>query len=195
MGSYIEEFQNGRKKKSDIIVTVDGKSAAGKGTLADFIAEKLGVKHFSASDVFYQIADERGIEDHELSEEAEKEVDLAVDRKTLERALDQDCVIDSRIASWVLGDHANLKIKLVADLEERARRLADREEISQEKAEQIVRKRDSEDSRRYKEYYGIDLDNEEIYDVVIDNTDLGIEEQNLRMQEILEQRFPEQVEE
>lgn len=191
MGSYVEEFQDGRDKKSEIVVTVDGPCAAGKGTLAEHIADELGIKHFSASDVWYSIAEERGLEDVDLSKEAEKEVDLQVDRKTLERGLEKSCVIDGRITSWVLGDFADFRIRLEAEEEERAKRLAKREGLDKEEAEKIVRERDTEDSRRYKKYYGIDTSSREVYDLVIDNTDLGIEKQNQRVNEILKQRFPE----
>jgi len=193
MGSYIEEFQNGYSKESSIIVTIDGFAGAGKGTLAEQVSEILGLKHFSASDVFYQIAEERNLSDHELSEEAEKEVDLAVDRKTLERALNQSCVIDSRISSWVLGSYSDLRIRLEADLKERARRLAERENLSYTKAENIVRKRDREDSRRYKKYYNLDLNDKSIYNLLIDNTDLGIEEQRQIIRKTIQKQFPDEM--
>jgi len=189
MESYIQDLKDDRQKKSDIVVTIDGLAGAGKGTLAEQVSDILGLKHFSASDVFYSIAEERNLSDHELSEEAEKEVDLAVDRKTLERALNQDCVIDSRISSWVLGTYSDLRIRLEADIEERARRVAERENISTEKARKIIEKRDKGDKKRYSQYYSIDLENKEIYDLLIDNTDLGIEEQRKVVKKAIEKRF------
>ncbi|MFB6147939.1 MAG: AAA family ATPase, partial [Candidatus Nanohaloarchaea archaeon] len=110
MGSYIEEFQDGHEKQSEVIVTVDGPSGAGKGTIAEHISDVLGIEHFSASDVFYQIAEDRGISHVELAEQAEKEVDIEVDRRTLERGLEHSCVIDGRLPSWVLGDYSDLRI-------------------------------------------------------------------------------------
>lgn len=190
MGNQIERFQGNHEKKSEVVVVVDGPSASGKGTLAEHVAEKLNTKHFSASDVFYSIAEERGFEDHELSEEAGKDVDIEVDRKTLERGLEQSCVIDGRITAWVLGDYADLRIHLDADLEERADRLAKREGYGQEEAREIVEKRDSEDYRRYQEYYGIDPGDRSNYDVLIDNTELNIEQQNSLIDQVLEQVFP-----
>lgn len=192
-GSYIDYFQDDWEKESDIIVTIDGPSASGKGTVGRYIANQLDIEHFSASDVFYQIAEERGMEDHELSEKAEKKVDLAVDKGTLERALKQSCVVDSRIAGWVLGNYADLKIHLTADLDERAKRLAEREGLEEQEAKEIVSKRDREDYRRYNEYYGINREDQEIYDETIDNTDLTIEQQNQKIDQILEKRFPEKI--
>lgn len=185
MGSYIEEFQDDREKNSEIVVTIDGPSGSGKGTLAEQIADELGVKQFSASDVFYSIADERGITHVQLSEMAGKEVDLEVDRKTLERGLKNDCVIDSRIASHVLGDYSDLKIYLTANLKTRARRIATREDKDFDKILEETRRRDEENQRRYKEYYGIDTGDKSIYDVLIDNTDMDVEEQRILVEKIV----------
>jgi len=194
MESYIEEFQESREKKSDIIITIDGFAGAGKGTLAKQVSEILDLKHFSASDVFYQIAEERNLSDHELSNKAEKEVDLAIDRKTLERGLNQSCVIDSRISSWVLGSYSDLRIRLTAEPEERARRLAEREDLDLEEAEKIISKRDQGDIERYRKYYDLDLNDTSIYDLLIDNTDLGIDEQKKFVRKALKEKFSEKVE-
>ncbi len=194
MESYIEEFQESRAKKSDIIITIDGFAGAGKGTLAKQVSEILDLKHFSASDVFYQIAEERNLSDHELSNKAEKEVDLAIDRKTLERGLNQSCVIDSRISSWVLGSYSDLRIRLTAEPEERARRLAEREDLDLEEAEKIISKRDEGDIERYRKYYDLDLNDTSIYDLLIDNTDLGIDEQKKFVRKALKEKFSEKVE-
>lgn len=194
MGSYIEEFQKDREKESDIIVTVDGPSGSGKGTVAEQIADKLGVKHFSAGDVFRSIAEDRGITHVELAEQADKEVDLEVDRRTLQRALKKSCVIEGRLPSWVLGDYSDLKIFLTADEEERARRVAGRENIDKETAlEEEVKQRDKENNRRYEDYYGIDTSETDIYDVIFDNTELNLKEQNQLVDKILRQRFPDRL--
>ena len=195
MGSYIEEFQGEHEKESDIVVTVDGESGAGKGTIADQISKRLRIAHFSASDVFHQIAQDRGISHVELAEQADKEVDLEVDRRTLQRGLENNCVIDSRIASWVLGDYSDFRVYVTADLEERAKRIAGREKIDLEKAKEDTEKRDEENDRRYEDYYGIDTGNLEIYDLVIDNTDMSIGKQNELIDKALKKRFPERYEE
>jgi len=190
MESYVEEFKGDHEKLSDIVITVDGKAGAGKGTLGQQISEILDIQHFSASDVFYNIAEERGLEDFELSEEAEKKVDLAVDRRTLERGLENNCVIDGRITSWVLGSYSDFRIKVIAEKDERARRLSEREGFEPEEAKEIVGKRDSRDSARYSDYYGIDIEDEDVYDFVIDNTDIDKDRQKEVMRQKLEKRFP-----
>jgi len=154
----------------------------------------LGVKHFSAGDVFRSIAEDRGVTHVELSEQAGKEVDLEVDRRTLQRGLKESCVIEGRLPSWVLGDYSDLKIFLTADEEERAGRVAGRENIDQETAlEEEIRQRDSENNRRYEEYYGIDTSRTDIYDVIFDNTDLSLEEQNQLADKVIRNRFPDRI--
>lgn len=201
MGSYIEEFQGDHEKESDLVITIDGPSGAGKGTLGNFIAEKLGIEYYSAGDFFREIAREKGISVEDLSENAGKDVDVKVDRKTLEKGLNESCVIESRLASRVLGDYSDLKIYLTAELEERARRaMGDQRGDVEEKTDSLkekkqkVEKRDQDNRERYIDYYGVDVENTEIYDLVVDNTDLGIEKQNQLVKKVLKQRFPDRFE-
>jgi cytidylate kinase len=187
MGSYVEEFQGDRKKQSETVIAIAGPSKSGKSTMAKHVADELGIKHFSAGDFFREIADERGMTVEELSEKADRETDIEVDRRTLEAGLQEDCVIDGRLAAWVLGDFADLSIYVTADLKERAQRLADIEGIEFEKARERIEKRDRDNDERYMDYYGIDTSELEIYDVVMDNTELSMEEQNEVVDDLLEQ--------
>jgi cytidylate kinase len=103
--------------------------------------------------------------------------------------------VEGRLPSWVLGDYSDLKIYLTADEEERARRVAGRENIDRETAlEEEIRQRDNENNRRYEDYYGIDTSKREIYDVIFDNTKLNLNEQNQLVDRIIEQTFPEKKE-
>lgn len=189
MDSYIEEFQGENEKNSSLVICINGPSGAGKGTLARQVADKLDVKKISAGDFFRKIASEKDMSVVELSEKAGKETDLEVDRRTLRKALEKDCVVESRLSSWVLGDFADLKIYIKASLEERADRVAEREDIDVEEARERVEKRDKDNHRRYQEYYGVNIDDLSIYDLVVDNTDLGIEEQSQVVDTFLEQRL------
>ncbi len=193
MGSRIEEFQGTHEKKSDTVIAVGGPSKSGKSTAAGHIAEFLGIKHFSAGDFFREIAEERDMTVEELSKKAERETDIEVDRRTLEAALENDCVIDGRLAAWVLGDHADFTIYLTADVEERGRRLAELEGLELEEAVKKVRQRDEDNNSRYKRYYGIEVPQPGMYDLLLDNTELSVEEQKKVVEQVLRQRFPERT--
>lgn len=195
MESYIDRFKDSREKEADIVVTVDGPSGSGKGTLAKHIGDRLNMDHFSAGDVFRSIADERGISHVELAEKAGKEVDLEVDRKTLDRALEESCVVDGRLPSWVLGEYSDLRIYLTADIEERAKRISGREDKDLEQVEKETRKRDRDNRERYEDYYSIDTEELDIYDLVIDNSDMSIREQEELVDKVLKQEFPERYRE
>jgi cytidylate kinase len=177
------------ERESDILITIDGKSGAGKGTVAGFLADKLDIEYYSAGDFFRQIADEKGLTVEELSEKADREVDVEVDRRTFEQGLSESCVIESRIASHVLKDYSDLKIRLKADLEERAKRVAEREALEAGEARESIRKRDEDNRKRYQHYYGIDMEDLSIYDIVVDNSELNIEETNKLIEKALEMWF------
>lgn len=180
------------ERNSEILITIDGRSGAGKGTLAEHISEILNIHRYSAGDFFRNIAKEKGLTVGELSEKADKDTDLEVDRRTFQKGLNEDCVIESRISCHVMGDHSDLKIRLKADLDERSSRVAEREEISEEEARSRIIKRDRDNKERYRDYYGIDMDDLTIYDLIIDNTELCIEETNDLVEKALEAWFEDQ---
>ena len=199
MNSLIQEFQGEHEKESDTVISICGPSGAGKGTLGKFIAEQLNIKCYSAGDFFRNLAEEKGLTVEELSEQADKETDLEVDRRTLEKGLNEDCVIESRISAWVLGSYADLSIYVTADLEERARRVLEDLENrgnedagkSFEEAKETIRKRDEDNDKRYTEYYGIDMNDTSIFDIVIDNTEMSIEEQEELVEKALNKALKE----
>lgn len=201
MESRIQEFQDGYEKDSNLVVCVCGPSGAGKGTLGSFIAEELDVPLYSAGDFFRKLASEKGLTVEELSAQADKQTDLEVDRRTLEKGLNENCVIESRISAWVMGSYADFTVYVTADLEERAKRvqqdLKDREAEEPGSLQQVksrIRKRDRDNRKRYREYYGIDMKNSSFFDLVIDNTDMTVEEQNRLVEKALKKQFPQEVE-
>ena len=153
-----------------MLITVSGPAGSGKSTLAASLAAELGVEHVSGGDVFREVASERGLTPLELNRLAESNdsIDRDLDRRLRGIARDRDAlVLESRLAGWMAGDHADLRLWLDAPLPVRAERIADREDKSVERAREETEARAESEALRYREYYGIDIDDLTIYDLVV----------------------------
>jgi len=153
-------------------IAISGKSGCGNTTVTRLVSEALGVEMINFT--FRSLAEERGIDFWQLSRLAETDdsYDLEVDRRQVEMARSHEaCVLGSRLAIWMLFD-ADLKIFLDASIEERSRRIAQREGGSLEARMTETTDRDRRDSARYKRLYGIDNNDTSIADLVIDTTAL-----------------------
>lgn len=179
MGTYIKAIKKFEKKsrKQGPSITISGLSCSGKTTVAEYLAKKLKLKLVEAGGDFWRsIARERGLDLDKLSKSAEREVDIEMDKRTLEFAQKGGVVLLGRLAGWAAGDWADFRIMLTATEEERARRSAGRDGITLIKAKKLVRGRDLQDKKRYLKYYGIDISDYSIYNLVLDTTNFSIEE-------------------
>jgi len=153
-----------------MLITVSGPAGSGKSTLASGLADRLGFDHVSGGDIFRDIAAERDLSPLELNRlaETDDEIDLDLDARLRRTASDRDdLVLESRLAGWMAGDHADLKVWLDASLEIRAARIADREDKPLDTAIEETRARAESEASRYREYYGIDIADRSIYDLVV----------------------------
>ena len=161
-----------------MLITVSGPAGVGKSTLAEGLADALGYDHVSGCDIFRELADERGVslvEFNRLAEEDEQ-IDLDLDRRLRQIAEErEDLVVESRLAGWMAGDHADLKLWLDAPLSVRAARIADREDKSVDEAREETKARAGSEALRYEEYYGIDIDDLAIYDLTVNTARWSID--------------------
>lgn len=155
-----------------LVITVSGLHGTGKSTHARRLAEALGLRYVSAGILFRRMAEERGITLEEMSRlaEGDPEIDRLVDERTKEEALRGDVVIDAALSGWMVED-ADIKIFLTAPLDARVRRIAARDGVTVEKAREETLLREGIERERFKSYYGIDITDLSIYDVVL-NTEL-----------------------
>ncbi|WP_266078221.1 (d)CMP kinase [Haladaptatus caseinilyticus] len=153
-----------------MLLTVSGPPGSGKSTTAEGLAEIFGLEHVSGGDIFRELAAERDLtplEFNKLAEEDE-EIDRDLDRRLREIAVERDdVVLESRLAGWLAGEHADFRIWLDAPLDVRAARIADREEKAVEQAATETRARAGSEAQRYDEYYNIDITDLTIYDLSI----------------------------
>jgi cytidylate kinase len=153
-----------------MLITVSGPAGSGKSTLAEALATELSCEHVSGGDIFRSIAAERDLTPLELNRRAEEDdqIDRDLDRRLRSTARDRDnLVLESRLAGWMAGEYADLRLWLDGPLDVRAERIADREEKSVEQARKETQARAESEALRYHEYYGIDIDDLGIYDLVI----------------------------
>src|SRR6266850_1208162 len=104
------------------IVTIDGPSGSGKGTISRAVAQHVGW-HLLDSGALYRLVALAGVSAGAASEDAQRHAELAA---LLERqrafAISPGLVADGRDMGTVVFPQADLKIFLTATLEERALR-------------------------------------------------------------------------
>jgi len=153
-----------------MLITVSGPAGSGKSTLAAGLADALGYEHVSGGDIFRSLADERGFSLVEFNKRAEEDdgIDRDLDRRLRETARERDdLVLESRLAGWMAGDYADLRVWLDAPLAVRAARIADREDKPLDQVKAETRERAESEAQRYRAYYDIDIDDHSIYDLTV----------------------------
>ena len=162
-----------------MLLTVSGPPGSGKSTTAVGLAEAFDLDHVSGGDIFRALAAERGytpVEFNELAEE-DDQIDRDLDRRLYNIAREREgVVLESRLAGWLAGDAADLRVWLDAPVDVRAARIADREDKSVEVAREETLRREASEKRRYSEYYNIPIADLSIYDVVLNTARWGPEE-------------------
>ncbi len=155
------------KLNKDLRVAISGKSGCGNTTVSGMLAKTLGVTLINYT--FRQLAAEKGMTLAEVIEAAKTDdsYDKYVDKHQVELALAEPCVLGSRLAIWMLKE-ADLKVYLLASDDTRARRVYNREGGDLQAIKDFTAMRDSEDTRRYKEFYGIDNNDYAFCDLIID---------------------------
>ena len=153
-----------------MIITIGGPIGSGKTTIAKALAEKFKLRHISAGKVFREMAKENGMTLAEFSKYAEKhhEIDKDVDKRQVKIAEKGDAVIDGRLSGWMMD--ADLKIWLHAPLKIRAARVANREDISYQTALMETTEREKSEKQRYKDVYGINMEDISIYDIILNTS-------------------------
>lgn len=151
-------------------ITVGGPPGSGKSTFAKLLAMELGLEYLSAGKVFREMAAQMGMDLEEFSRlaEANHDMDRKIEDMQTKMARGRDIVVDSRLGAWVIND-PDLRVCLTAGLSERARRVAERDEISKEQAIRLVSQRQESEKRRYLEIYGINIADMEVYDLVVNS--------------------------
>ena len=153
-----------------MLITVSGPPGAGKSTAASGLASAFDLDHVSGGDIFRELAAERDLTPLEFNKLAEEDssIDLDLDRRLRDTAAERDdLVLESRLAGWLAGNHADFRLWLDAPERVRAERIAAREDRPIEATREEERERQESEALRYREYYGIDIADLSIYDLAM----------------------------
>lgn len=156
-------------------VAISGLSGCGNTTICTWIANRFNITMINYT--FRNLAKEHNMDFETLCQLAEKDDtwDLMLDKKQVELASQESCVVGSRLAIWVIPQ-ALCRVYLEAPLSIRAQRIANREGKNLETITTATYARDEADYKRYKKLYNIDIHNyRDQADVIIDTETLSVE--------------------
>ena len=168
-------------------IIISGLPAVGKTTVARALATKFNLKQYSGGDVLKEMAVTKGYtmsgNDWWDTEQGIKflaerktnpDFDKKVDNKLVEVANQGGAVITSYTLPW-LANNA-VKFWLKGSMENRAKRMASRDNISNEEALKIIAMRDEENKKLYYDLYGIKFGEDlSVFDYVINTDQLSVD--------------------
>jgi len=159
-------------------ITVSGLPGSGTTSLSRYLAERHGFDMISAGEVFRQLAREHNMELAAFGRLAEEDpsYDKMIDARQKEIAQTQNnIIVEGRLSGWMVPQ-ADLKIWLYAPIGCRIKRIATRDEVTDEKtAEALTLEREACEAGRYLSYYDIDINDLSIYHLVLDSERWNIE--------------------
>ena len=168
-------------------VIISGPPAIGKTTIAKGIGKEFGLRHLSGGDILKELAQDEGFDTggddwwdtsegmNFLSHRQENaEFDKKVDNKLKKLFLEGNVVITSYTLPWIV--EGGVKIWLAGSMENSARRMTVRDNLSKNDTIKIVQKRYDENKIIYKTLYGFEFGEDlSVFDKTIetDNLDAG----------------------
>ena len=173
---FLRKYENLSAKKLGLTITVSGLSGSGKTTVAKEIAQVFKLKLVNAGDLFRKYAIKNKIPLDEMSKFLPPKIDYQIDKMMLNLAEKGGHVLVARLSAWVAGDLADCRVFVQCDKKVRYKRVAEREAFSLSRAKIKVENRDEGDCARYQKLYNIDTNDKKIYDLIINNNQISLEE-------------------
>ena len=171
-----------------IVICISGMAGTGKSTLSKKLAEKYNLKCYSGGDALKELAKTEGYDvSHQgwwespeglnfLRERAnDPKFDKAVDDELLKYAHQGNVLLDSWTMPWLFKE--GFKIWLMASMEKRAARVAERDKITVNEAFKVLEEKENRTKAIYKKLYGFVLGEDFApFNMVLDTDNLNAEE-------------------
>jgi CMP/dCMP kinase len=166
-------------------IIISGWPAVGKTTMATELGKEFNLKLYSGGDILKVLAEAKGYrtsgDDWWDTKEAkgfmeqrrlDASFDNQVDKKLIEIIKSENAVITSYTLPWLVDDDGIIKFWLKSSQKNRARRMANRDNIPYSEAKKILEIRDEENKNIYKDLYGFNFGEDlKVFDFCL-NTDI-----------------------
>jgi predicted cytidylate kinase len=157
-------------------ITISGPPGSGKTTVCRKLSETLSLKAVVFGNLFRDMASERNMTLSEFGAVAENDpsIDEKIDSKILQIAKEnENILLESRLSAYMLAREniPAFKIYLNASPDVRASRIGIRDHETPEAALRATSEREASERKRYMAYYGIDIEDTGIYNVIVDTDD------------------------
>jgi predicted cytidylate kinase len=157
-------------------ITISGPPGSGKTTVCKLLARRLGFEYVISGNVFREMAQRSGLSLAEfgLLARSDPEHDRMIDDAVVHAAEEsEDVVLEGRLAAHNLANRGipALKVYLDAPARVRAERIVERESGDVERALEEMLEREECEAARYERWYGIDIKDLSVYDLVVDTSE------------------------
>lgn len=133
----------------------------------------------STGEIFRTMASERGVSLERFGDiaEGDESIDRELDDRVIKMA-EGGKIMEGRLTGHLLSESKKdaFKVWIHADEAIRVKRISEREGEPLSEIEEKVERREKSERKRYMEYYGIDMADRSIYDLIIDSGENSPEE-------------------
>lgn len=144
----------------NLVITMSRRYGTGASLIAEELSKKLNIPVYDKAYI-----------EHELEENA-----YATETEAIRKLAEHPCIILGRCASEILAGQPNVfNVYIVADKEDRVRRIMKKESLSYEDAKSMLEQNDKKRAAYYNENTGKLWGDVNNYHMILDTSKLGIE--------------------